>query len=241
LGISTEYGLSLTAVAILAGIAWRWIFRRFSDRPRIGLVKRQVRAQLYAMRLYAAEPSAMLRAQKQLLRWNARYLALLLRPAAIAVIPGILLFTQLDHVYGRRALAPGESAIVSAGLEGSADLRTFAPAMVGSGLAIESPAVRLPDAREADWRVRVTGAESRLTIWTGKDAASTAIASGPGLRYLAWRTTVSGRGPVRWIGVSYPKAYLEVGGHTVAWQVWFIGISLVAALAFGWALPEHHL
>jgi len=241
LAISTEYGLSLTAIAVLTGFAWLWIFRRFSDRTRIALVKHQVRAQLYALRLYSAEPSAVFRAQKQLLRWNARYVALLLGPAALAVVPGVLLFTQLDHVYGRRALLAGESAIVSAGFASPTDLRTFEPALEGSGVAVESPVVRLPDLREADWRVHVTAPAGRITVRTGQDTAGASVASGPGLRYLAWRTSVSGPGPLRWIAVSYPKANMELWGYPVAWQVWFAGISLASALAFGQLVPEHHL
>jgi hypothetical protein len=206
--LSAAHTWSLTAIAIASSIALLWVFGRFSNRERVARAKRQVRAQLYAMRLYGGEPALIFRAQKQLLIWNARYLALMLPAAAIALVPGILLFMELDNLYGHRPLAAGESAIVTAGFSGSADLRTFEPMLEGRGVIVETPAVRLPDRHEACWRVRALHSESGSML----------------------RRRVSLRGTVRWIEVSCPAARIRVFGYGMNWLVWFLAVSLVTAL-----------
>ena len=125
--LSAMHTWSLTAIAVVAGIAMLWVFGRFSNRERAAYAKRQARAQLYAMRLFASEPALILRAQKQLLIWNARYLALLLPPVAIMIIPSILLFTALENLYGKRPIEPGESAIVCARFRDGVDLHELQP------------------------------------------------------------------------------------------------------------------
>ena len=221
----------MTGIAAAVGIAIAWIFRRLADRKRAAQAKRQMRARLYAMRLYAGEPAAVFRAQKELLAWNARYLALMLRPAAIIAIPMILLFTQLAHVYGSRALAPGESAIVTAAFGTAADMA--APALSGrGGIVVETPAVRLMERREACWRVRATGvADGHVDLCASGSSASLAVASGPGLHYLAARHTVSQGGPLRWIEVAYPPAHLQILGYDIPWVLWFVTVSLLCAAA----------
>ncbi|MGA2131858.1 MAG: hypothetical protein ABSH50_06170 [Bryobacteraceae bacterium] len=240
MGISTEYGLSLTAIAAICGVVWLWVFRRFADRERVSQAKRQVRARLYAMRLYGSEPAVVFRAQGQLLLWNARYLALMWRPAAWLLLPGIVLFTQLDNVYGRRPLARGESAVVTAQLGGGADLNDTA--LTGKGVVVETPAVRLSELRQVCWRVRASDTTSGSVILrTGNVAANKAVKSGPGLDYASESSFISLGGPVHWIEVLYPAAHLRLMGHNVRWQVWFLGVSLLIAVAASRAFPSLRL
>ena len=127
--LSAAHTWSLTAIAAVTGVVLLWVWKRFSNQERIALAKRQTRAQLYAMRLYTDDPALIFRAQRQLLLWTGRYLAGMLRPTSVAIVPLLVLFLQLDNVYGHRALAPGESAIVTAQFSGGADLRTLAPTL----------------------------------------------------------------------------------------------------------------
>ena len=112
--LSAAHTWSLTAIAAITGVVLLWIWKRFSNQERIVRAKRRMRAQLYAMRLYADEPTIVFRAQGQLLMWSARYLAGTLRPVAVAFVPLLLLFPPLDNAYGHRPLAPGESVVITA-------------------------------------------------------------------------------------------------------------------------------
>ncbi len=244
--LSAAHTWSLTAIALASGVAMAWVFGRFSDGERIRLAQRKIRANLYAFRLFADEPVLIFRAQKQLLLWNARYLGLMLRPSILIFVPVLLLLTQLEAVYGSRPLAAGESAIVTAQFDAGADLRAVAPSLVGQGIKVETPAVRIPDQRQACWRVRATSIASG-SVWLRVPgaAARKTVQAGPGLRYISARRVASlfdwlhypaeARLPnagIRWIGVSYPHAAIGVFGWGVDWLVWFCAVNLLTMLAF---------
>jgi hypothetical protein len=244
--LSAAHTWSLTAIAIASGVGMLWVFGRFSDQERIHLTQRKMRANLYAFRLFADEPALIFRAQKQLLLWNARYLGLMLRPSVVIFVPVVILLTQLEAVYGRRPLAAGESAIVTAQFNAGADLRAFAPSLVGHGVVVETPAVRIPDQAQACWRVRAASVSSG-SVWLRVPGAaiSKTVQAGSGLRYISARRVASffdwlhypaeARLPqtgIRWIGVSYPYAAIDVFGFSVDWLVWFCTVTLLTMLAF---------
>lgn len=223
--LSAAHTLSLTAISIGAGIAMLWAFGRFSDQERITLAKRKLKAYLYAFRLFADEPALILRAQKQLLIWNGRYLALMLRPAAVMLIPSVILLVQLDAVYGRRPLAAGEATIVTAHLDG--DLGVLAPSLESKGVAVETPAVRIPAEHQVCWRVRAIGRRSGSVILrVAGSSVSKTVAIGSGWHYLGDRPFG------RRIEVSYPAASVNLLGFGVHWLVWFVSVSLLTMLAF---------
>src|ERR1039457_2819306 len=111
--LSAAHTWSLTAIAAVTGVVLLWVWKRFSNQERIALAKRQTRAQLYAMRLYTDDPALIFRAQRQLLLWTGRYLAGMLRPTSVAIVPLLVLFLQLDNVrwrLGNRLSLPRSSA-----------------------------------------------------------------------------------------------------------------------------------
>ena len=211
---------SLTAIAVVTGAVLAWIWKRFSNHERIALAKRQMRAQLYAMRLYADDPALIFRAQARLLLWTGRYTVRMLPPVAVAIVPLLVLWLQLDNVYGHRALAPGESAIVTAQFSGSADV-----SLEGRGVVVETPGVRIPGRQQVCWRVRAgrrlkpTPAGS-LILHIGGIAISQKFRCG----HAFWER------PPR-IEVPCPAATLDIFGFSVEWPFWFLGVSGLTMLA----------
>jgi hypothetical protein len=199
--------LSLTAIAIVTGVALAWIWKRLADRERMALAKRQARAQIYAMRLYADDPALVFRAQGRLLVWTARYLAGMWRPTAAAVIPLFILFPKLDNVYGHRPPAEGESVVVTARFDGGE-----VPSPEGRGVVVETPGVRLPGGREVCWRVRV---DHRLK----PVPPAKAFRCG----HAFWRGSPS-------IEMACPAANLDVFGFGIDWEVWFLVVSGITML-----------
>jgi len=243
---SAAYTGSLTAIAVAAGAALAWVFGRFSDPERTALAGRKLRASLYAFLLYGDDPAAIVRAQKQLLIWNVRYLALMWRPAAVSIVPGLVLLTALEAVYGHHPLAPGETALVTAQWERTAGLEAAAaPELIGRGIRVETPAVRVLDRRQAYWRVRAIGAgQGSVLLRVAGESVEKMVEAGAGLRCISERR-VSSRvewlrypaeaplpaGVVRWIEVSYPAAAVDMGGFAVNWLVWFLVLSGLTAAA----------
>ena len=249
---SAAYSISLTAIAFLAGLAILPVFARFSDNAKLSLAKRKIRAALYAFRLFGDEPRLVFRAQGQLLLWNARYLGLILRPAAIVLLPMLFLLFQMDLVYGHRALYVGESAIVTARIADQVNSSTIIPALKGSGLAVETPPVRIPDEHRVLWRVRaLRSGRGNLSVSLpgddeARDSVEKTVQAGPGLHYLAGERSTSlfdwlrypnqprlpANGPIRSISIQYPEADVDIFGFAMPWIVWFIIVSWATMFAF---------
>jgi hypothetical protein len=167
-------------------------------------------------------------------------------PAIIIGIPTFALLMQLDAVYGRRALAAGESAIVTARFDTAADLRQISPMLEGRGVEVETLPVRIASEHQVSWRVRAaSGASGSLLLHVPKTSASKTIQVGPGLRYLSIRRVASvvdwlrypaesrlPAGDVQWIEVSYPDAKIYIFGFGMYWLLWFSIVCLIAMLVF---------
>src|SRR3954470_10030265 len=95
---------ALAAAGVFSAAAVLSSFARFSDQAKIRRVRRQMKASLYEMRLFIDEPRVLLRAQKQLIVSNIRYLGMMLRPIILIMAPMLFLMTMLDTVYGCRPL-----------------------------------------------------------------------------------------------------------------------------------------
>lgn len=238
-----SYTWSLTVIAIAFGVAALWTFGHFSNQEQVAQAKRKVWASLYAFRLYADEPVLIFRAQKQLLIWNARYLALMLRPTAVLIVPAAFLTFGLDAIYGHRALAPGESAIVTAQFTEGADMRSLTPTLDGALIAVETPAVRIDDQRQVCWRVRAMGAPGSVILRIAGTSYSKTVKAGATSGWVVEKRVATlfdwlrypgesrlPGGFLRWIGVSYPPATLEIFGFSVHWLIWFIAVSLLTML-----------
>lgn len=238
-------------IALLVGVGILPVFGRFSNTAKLLVAKRKIRAALYAFRLFGDEPRLVFRAQRQLLLWNARYLGLMLKPAAIVVLPVVFLLVQMDAVYGHRALQPGETAIVSARMAPSVDLSNTSPTLTGDGIAVDSPAIRIPAEHQVYWRVRArANGDDAVTLNVpvnggAKDPVEKKIQTGGGLHFLAGERTQStwdwlanlaeprlnSTSPVRSISVAYPDADFRIFGISMPWILWFVIVSWTTMFA----------
>lgn len=223
-----------------------WVLGRCSDQIAIRVAKRKILAHLLAFRLFADEPALMFRSQWQLLVWNARYLALMLRPTAVTLIPLALLLFHLDAVYGHRPLEASESAIVTAQLVDGTRLGLSSLSLAGSGIAVETPPLRFPTEQRVYWRVRAgTSGSATVRLNLPDMAVTKLVQSGPQFGYVSGRRVSSllawfcypgeSRLPdaaLTSIAVDYPPAEISVFGFGVHWLVWFSVVTLVTMLVF---------
>ncbi|MBM3774014.1 MAG: hypothetical protein FJW37_02525 [Acidobacteria bacterium] len=239
--------LSLVGVSALLGIGMLWAFRRFSNQAAIRQTKRRISAHIMELRLFVDEPALILKAQKDLMVANVRLIGLVLRPVVVLALPMTLLLAALEPFYGNAPLAVGEPAIVTMRLSRPIDAGAPAPVLEAPGeIRIETPPVRALGSGEVSWRVRPLGpASGKLRILHGNQSFEKTIAAGPGLHYCSGRRAsglwglllhpgekLLSAGGVEWIEVSYPPAALKMLGLELHWIVWFLVISMAAALAF---------
>jgi hypothetical protein len=238
--------VSLTVIAALVGVGMLWVFRRTSDQARMKAVKRKVYASLLELRVFAGEPSVTWRAQKSLFAANFRYMGLALRPAVVVSLPVTLLLIHLEAFYSRAPLPVGRDTTVTMAMRGPFDSRQPAPQLEASaGVAVETPAVRVVDERQVSWRIRpVIGGSSYLLFTVDGKPVRKMVESGDVQRFVPGRSVSSviaavwhpneKRIPspaVKWIEVRYPEAWIDVFGLRLNWIVWFLVVSMLAALS----------
>jgi hypothetical protein len=235
-------GVRLAAISIAAGIGMLWVFGKTSNQMRIRAVKRRVQAHLLEMRIFADEPAVTWRAQKSLLRANAGYIGLMMKPVLVMALPVTVLLVHLEGFYGREPLPIGREAIVTVAMHGPA---TTAPKLIApAGIAVETPPVRVLAKNEVSWRIRPTApvsGELRFAI-DGQTVSKKIVAGGsatfvPGMRvdsaYEAlWHPSEPriGSGRIEWIDVRYPSVPVRLFGIGMHWLGWFFILSMLSAL-----------
>ena len=237
---------SLLVVSTATALVMVLVARRVSDQPAVVAVKRQIAAALLEIRLFNADPVAVLRAGGAALRHNLRYLWLSLVPVAWLAIPLALALGQLQAIYGYDGLAVGAPALVRLRLAGA--VPDEVPIALDAPPAIEqaTPAVRLTGGREVLWRivprapgrytlhVRVGDQVERKALHVGTAVARRSpVRPGPQLAaQLQWPSEppLPAEGRMAAIEVSYGDAAIDVAGWQVPWLVAYGSLSIAAAL-----------
>lgn len=235
-------GWSLALVSLLAGAALLLGFRLLSRQKAVAGAKAQVLARLLAIRLFGSDPVMTMRLFGRLLAANLGYLRLTLPPFLILCIPVVLLLIQLDIRYSRRPLRPGETAVVNVRLShGMPDIRLH----TGSGVALETPALRIPALSEQSWRIKaLEGGLHQLRFETEGKSFTKQVAVGegllptattrPGPGWLAplaypWEQPLPAELGVETVSVDYPARIFAVAGLEVDWVLAFFVLSLIFA------------
>ena len=238
--------VGLTVIAAVAGAAMLWVFGKTSNQQRMKQVKRRVQAGLLELRVFVDEPAISLRAQRTLLGANLHYLFLALRPTLWMIVPVGLLLVHLESFYQRAPLPLSAGALVTMGMTAGWDPSAPPPVLTAPpNVAILGPPVRAAAAREVTWRIMPSSpvsAENLVFHFNGQQASKW-MEAGTRQRYVPGRKVRSGWGMIlspgegriqsdfaEWIEIRYPDASLRVFGFRVNWLVWFLVVSMVAAL-----------
>jgi hypothetical protein len=238
--------VGLIAVSLATGVGMLLLFKATTDQARIGAVKRRIHACLFEIRLLADDPIAVLRAQGEILRHNASYLALALVPTALSIVLLAPALAQLQIRYGYEGLRPGQAFIVTARLKDAPPARPAARLLAPAGLAVETPAVWMPSQRELAWRLRAQKpGDYEVKVSIGEETLQKTVEVDHGLgrrsplrpaRTFAAQLLHPGEDPlpqasaVESIGVGYPAGSLPVFGWRFHWLTVFCVLSLLCVL-----------
>ena len=242
--------VAMAAVSLVTGLLMLAVFRWTSNQAGIRRAKDAIKAHLLELRLYKDSLGQQLRSQGKILAANGRYLVHAIRPMLVMIVPVLLILVQVNLWFGARPLAPGESALVKVKLAPgraalSEDITLEAPA----GIEVETPALRIEEDREIDWRVRArTEGEYDLTLNVGGTAVTKGVKVGgsrlirvanlrPGPAFLD-RVFNPAEPPLpnalglESIEVIHPERRLPLFGLRLHWLVAYFALSIV----FGFAL-----
>jgi hypothetical protein len=239
----------LVVLSLLTAIAVLYAFKWTANQQALVRSKRAMQAGIFEMRLFNDDVVALFRAQGEVLRHTLGYLRWSLAPSLWLIVPMALLMLHMEYHFGYAGLGVGEAALLTVRLidapaADTAAVRLDAP----SGVAVETPAVVLPSAREIVWRIRPT-AEGRyllLVRFPTVTVPKTVVVSSavcrrsprrPGGGFLDQivnpsEPPVTGVPGIESIELSYPEREMTVWGWNVGWS----GIYLGLALGFAFAL-----
>ncbi len=219
------------------------VFKATSNQRAIRRTRDLIRAHLLAMRLFRDDARVVVESQKKVLRTNLTYLRYAVVPIVFILPIVVLIMVQLELRYGPAPAQPGEAVVVKAIFNGAVDddVTLAAP----PGIVVETPALRIPYKREADWRVRPAKAgRFELSLKSkGATYGKELVAGEAGVGRVSSRR-VSGiwsqlmnpgerplSGDLKAIEVKYPGRQNKLFGLGVHWMITFFVVSLVAAFA----------
>jgi hypothetical protein len=124
------------------------VFRLTTDTAALRITVREIQARFLEFRLFFDEPRLIWRAQKALLRANARALGIVLPSLLILAAPMTWLILQLE----KGPLEVGEPTVVTVQLAHAGDeVALEAPPEI----AVETQPVHITEERQIAWRIRL--------------------------------------------------------------------------------------
>jgi hypothetical protein len=242
----------LAVVSLVTAVAMLLCIRAASNQTRLADVKRQIHACIFECRLFQDDLPAVFRALGEMLRRNAVYVGLSLRPLLWAAVPMALVLTQLDLFFGYRAPAR-EPLLVTARMRDAAVLPNGAASAsleAPAGVRVLTPPIWIPATRELLWKVEPTDSGAyvvrvRVGAWSFD---KTLVASdGPARRspvrpaegLMAQMVNpaeapIPGGSPVSEVGIGYaPRTVVLMG-----WQMTWLVPYLLFSVLWGFALMK---
>lgn len=240
--LSPWFALSL--VSILTALFLLAIYRLVSDQPGIKATKDKIKAYLLELRLFSDDFLTSFRAQASLLFWNLKYFLHALRPLAVMIVPLIFILSHLDLWFGWHPLPVGQTTVVRVRLgENYSPLPIEAKIEPASGYEVETPALRIEETKEINWRIRgLKPGEHEIIIDLNGQRITKKLSVGPG-SFLALSRTRPSSGlisellapgekplpdsPVREVSVVYPSRRLVLFGLKLHWLVAYFVLSIL--------------
>jgi uncharacterized membrane protein (DUF106 family) len=170
----------MLVISLLTGLLMLLIFKYTSNQSGIRRTKDRIKAHLLEMRLYKDSLRVSFKAQGGILKTNLKYMSHSLKPLLVMIVPVLLILIQLNFWFGYMSPDPGEAVVLKLKLK-----ETYNPTELDirlsplTGLNIETPALRIEEESEVDWRISFSQAgEYILDIRVGSEHVSKSIAVG---------------------------------------------------------------
>jgi uncharacterized membrane protein (DUF106 family) len=144
-------------ISLVTGAVMLLLFKATSNQRGMKDIKTKIGAYFLEMRLYKDDVSAVMASQRRVLRANLGYMRLAVLPALVMIVPVVLIMVQLSLRYAYQGLVPGETAMVTVKVvEGVDAVGAGLTLSTGDGVEKVSPAVRIRDLGEVDWKLKLT-------------------------------------------------------------------------------------
>jgi uncharacterized membrane protein (DUF106 family) len=245
---SPWFGMIL--ISLLTGLLMLFIFRHTSNQEGIRRTKNTIKARLLELRLYKDNMPVSLKAYGHILLANLKYLGHSIKPMLVMIVPILLILIQLNLWFGYRSLDVGQEAVLKIRLEETKNpLQTEIVIEPPAGISVETPALRIEELREIDWRLRALDkGVHAITLRRENQSFSKQVAVGQnrlskisavkaGSSFFD-QTFNPGEKPlpknmgIRSVEVAYPAPGMNLFGWHIHWLIVFFALSII----FGFGL-----
>ncbi len=240
--------LSNTIVSAIVGVVLLVLFKYISNQRAIQQARDDIKANMWAMKLFKDSLPVILRSPWGVFRGVLHLLLHNLRPMLVAIVPILLLCSQLAMWYQHRPLKPGEYSVVTVSLSGRSDspwpVVTMKPT---SAVELTTGPVRIISQRQICWEIKARQNTSEsLVFQVGDQQIEKEFAIGDGFMRISdkrpgrqWRDIFwhpgeqpfSDDSAVQSISIDYPPRISWTSGADY-WVGYFFVASLIAALIF---------
>jgi len=247
-GLSPWYGMVF--ISFLTGLFMLFVFRYTSNQQGIRKVKNRIKAHLLELRLFKDSFATSFKAQGSILRCNLRYMSYSARPMLVMIIPLVLIIIQLNLWFNYQPLSPGDKAILKVTLKEGFDPLEGSPSVEpSSGFEIETPALRIEEEREIDWRLRAKekGIPDLIVVVDGEKCQKRiAIAQKPLSKISAVKVQknflaqvlnpgeppLPSNSPLESIQILYPTRSMNFFGWNIHWLIVYFVLAIIFGFAF---------
>jgi hypothetical protein len=235
---------SLLLISMAVGMLMLIVFKHTSNQAGIKQTKNRLKAYLLELRLYKDDVGLSLRAVRNILVSNFKYIGFAFKPMMIMAAPMLFLLLHLAARYEYRPLQVGEETIVSITARESIPLQEIV-LLETEAIKIKTPPLRIPSENRVYWRIEALKEGELIFALAGKTATEKVIVGG-GLKVIAaergYRRTLkslayapklsrAGDSFISEVSVDYPKRTFSLLGVRMSWLVFFLLISLFAGLS----------
>lgn len=170
---ATPVALQVCVLALPATVFALLVFRGVSNQRGIERSKDLIKAHLLELRLFSDDLLVTLRAQRDIMKNNVRYLGHAVLPMVVMIGPFILMLIQIESRFAFRPLEVGETARFSIEVESGEPVSSLVALLeLPDGLVRETPALRDDRSGEIIWRLRAERPGSyEIHVRVGDDAA----------------------------------------------------------------------
>lgn len=234
--------LALTCYSIMTGVVILLLFKISSNPAKIAAARDKALARVLELWLFKEDAVGGLFSVGRAMLNSLGYLATMLRPAMVSMLPMLIMLIQANAWFGAQPLRKGDAVLVSvqATERGVADKITL---KVPANITVEA-SVACAEANEKVWRIRVNEAgglgvlkfsdrnidEDKL-IATGSSLLRTSLLRSDSRgEHLLYPDEPILTGPLKSIKIAYKPASYSLLGMKMPWIVYLLIISLITGL-----------
>jgi len=234
--------LALACFSVVTGIVILLLFKISSNPVKIAAARDRALSRVLELWLYREDAVGGLFSVGRAMLNSFGYLATMLKPALVSMLPMLIMLIQANAWFGARPLQEGDVVLLTVRAAKSGLVETLR--LEDSQAVSNEISVISTEINEKSWRLRVkdfTGTtvlrikgegvdESKLIVTGSRLSRVSTLRTASRVEHLLYPDEPRLPGPLESIRIAYPTATYTVPGFDMPWIVYLLGVSLITGL-----------